>query len=278
MRPTACYRQLAVRRRRICGDDGVEDAGNALIEFIFIAVLILIPLVYFVVAIASVQRSTVAVTHAAREAGRAFATADSTDQGVQRAEAAVRPHWPIKVFPTMRLCATSRRMGPASLGRPRCFKPRAHRRCVIRHASLPAVPSLISFVESRQLVVTCSTSMTIGRGAMNVGVRLADDRLDDSADSRLFRGRVSDQAAASRAMHSCSSATTEATCVAAAAATSADLAAARETGDARICLTSGKCAGGRRPVQVRDASRSAGRRGDLSQDAETVSLACVEMY
>ena len=90
MRPAACYRQFAVRLRRIYSDDGVGDAGNALIEFVFIAVLILIPLVYFVVAIASVQRSTVAVTHAAREAGRAFATADSTDQGVQRAEVAVR--------------------------------------------------------------------------------------------------------------------------------------------------------------------------------------------
>lgn len=61
-----------------------------MIEFVFVAVLILIPLVYFVVAIALVQRSTVAVTHAAREAGRAFATADSTDHGVQRAQVAVR--------------------------------------------------------------------------------------------------------------------------------------------------------------------------------------------
>ena len=90
MRPATCYRHFAVRPRGSNSHDEVGDAGNAVIEFVFVAVLILIPLVYFVVAVASVQRSSVAVTHAAREAGRAFATADSTDQGLQRAEVAVR--------------------------------------------------------------------------------------------------------------------------------------------------------------------------------------------
>ena len=90
MRPAACYLHFAVRPRGSNSHDEVGDAGNAVIEFVFVAMLILIPLVYFVVAVASVQRSSVAVTHAAREAGRAFATADSTDQGLQRAEGAVR--------------------------------------------------------------------------------------------------------------------------------------------------------------------------------------------
>ena len=89
MRPAVCYRHFGVRPRGINSHDEIGDAGNAVIEFVFVAVLILIPLVYFVVAVASVQRSSVAVTHAAREAGRAFATADSTDQGLQRAEVAV---------------------------------------------------------------------------------------------------------------------------------------------------------------------------------------------
>ena len=66
------------------------ERGSAIVEFVFVAVLVLVPLVYFIVAVASVQRSVLAVTQAAREAGRAFATADSTADGVDRARAAVR--------------------------------------------------------------------------------------------------------------------------------------------------------------------------------------------
>src|SRR5207342_1709007 len=66
-----------------------DDAGSAIVEFVFIAVLVLVPLVYVVAAVASVQRSTLAVTQAAREAGRAFATASSTGAGVDRAQVAV---------------------------------------------------------------------------------------------------------------------------------------------------------------------------------------------
>ncbi len=146
MRSAACYRQLAVRLRRICSDDGVGDEGNALIEFIFIAVLILIPLVYFVVAIASVQRSTVAVTHAAREAGRAFATADSTDQGVQRAEVAVRlalADQGLSDDANLRYVNADGTCDSDTIT-PSLTPGAQFAVCVVRQASLPGVPSLIS--------------------------------------------------------------------------------------------------------------------------------------
>jgi Flp pilus assembly protein TadG len=73
--------------RRAIADD---ESGNAIIEFVFVAVLILVPTVYFVTAVASVGRDRTAVTQAAREAGRAFATADSTADGLARVQAAVR--------------------------------------------------------------------------------------------------------------------------------------------------------------------------------------------
>ena len=67
-----------------------DDSGSAIIEFVFVAVLVMLPLVYLVVAVAAVQRSELAVSQAAREAGRAFATADTSARAVTRAEAAVR--------------------------------------------------------------------------------------------------------------------------------------------------------------------------------------------
>jgi Flp pilus assembly protein TadG len=67
-----------------------DDAGSAIIEFVFVAVLVMVPLVYLVVAVASVQRSELAVSQAAREAGRAFATSDLAADAPARAQAAVR--------------------------------------------------------------------------------------------------------------------------------------------------------------------------------------------
>jgi hypothetical protein len=67
-----------------------RDQGSAIIEFVFIAVVVLVPLVYLIVAVAAVQRSSLAVTNAAREAGRAFATAGSDASAPERAEVAAR--------------------------------------------------------------------------------------------------------------------------------------------------------------------------------------------
>jgi hypothetical protein len=66
------------------------DRGSAIVEFVFIAVVVLVPLVYLIVAVAAVQRSSLAVTNAAREAGRAFATSSSDASARERAEVAAR--------------------------------------------------------------------------------------------------------------------------------------------------------------------------------------------
>jgi hypothetical protein len=66
-----------------------RDDGSALVEFTWLAILLMIPLVYVVLAAVSVQRAAFATTAAAREAGRAYATASSDTDGEQRAEAAV---------------------------------------------------------------------------------------------------------------------------------------------------------------------------------------------
>ena len=66
-----------------------KDEGSAIVEFVFLAILLMIPLVYVVLAALSVQRAAFASTTAAREAARAYATAGSDTEGEQRAEAAV---------------------------------------------------------------------------------------------------------------------------------------------------------------------------------------------
>lgn len=66
------------------------DAGSAIVEFVFLAVVIMMPLVYFLVAAASVQHARMSVATAAREAGRAFATGADADDGSLRLGAALR--------------------------------------------------------------------------------------------------------------------------------------------------------------------------------------------
>lgn len=65
------------------------DTGTAVVEFVWLSILLLIPLAYVVIAGLSVQRAAFAETTAAREAARAYATAGSDADGERRAEAAV---------------------------------------------------------------------------------------------------------------------------------------------------------------------------------------------
>ena len=66
-----------------------SDDGSAIVEFVWLAVLLMIPLIYVVLAALSVQRSAFASTAAAREAARAYASAGSDAEGELRAETAV---------------------------------------------------------------------------------------------------------------------------------------------------------------------------------------------
>jgi hypothetical protein len=66
------------------------DDGSAIVEFVWLAVLLLVPLLYVVLTAVTVQRTAFGMTTAAREAARAYATAGSDQSGEQRAEAAAR--------------------------------------------------------------------------------------------------------------------------------------------------------------------------------------------
>lgn len=62
------------RRRARCSDRAAEH-GTALVEFTWLAILLMVPLLYVVLAVFEVQRATYGVSTASRAAGRAFVQA-----------------------------------------------------------------------------------------------------------------------------------------------------------------------------------------------------------
>ena len=135
---------VAVRRllRRVESNDG----GSAVIEFVFVALIVMVPLVYLIVAVASVQRSQLGVSQAAREAGRAFATSSGPAQAPVRVAAAVRLALAVQGLPNdaeVRYVA----YGSDCSARPitPLVAPGAQFTvCVIRHLTVPGVPSVLS--------------------------------------------------------------------------------------------------------------------------------------
>jgi Flp pilus assembly protein TadG len=78
-------RTVRLVRRRI---EGGGDAGNAIVEFVYLAVLLMVPLVYILITVFRVQAASYAVSSAAREAGRVYATSETLDDAGPRAFAA----------------------------------------------------------------------------------------------------------------------------------------------------------------------------------------------
>jgi len=79
-------RRTGIRRRIV---DPVEgDRGSALVEFTFLGVLMLVPLVYVLISAFTLQSAAYGLTGAAREAGRVFVLADSSDAAVDQARVA----------------------------------------------------------------------------------------------------------------------------------------------------------------------------------------------
>lgn len=76
---------LRLSRRRARG-----ECGSAVVEFVFLTVLLMVPLFYLVMTVSRVQAGSYAASAAAREAGRAYVTAEDEPAARARAEAAAR--------------------------------------------------------------------------------------------------------------------------------------------------------------------------------------------
>lgn len=66
-----------------------DDAGNAMVEFVYLSVLLMVPLVYVLITVFLVQRAAFGTTEAAREGARAYEKAAGGDLGEQRARDAI---------------------------------------------------------------------------------------------------------------------------------------------------------------------------------------------
>ena len=64
-----------------------DAGGSALVEFTWLAIILLVPLVWIIMSVFEVQRGAFAVSAAARAAGRAYALAPDDATGAARAQA-----------------------------------------------------------------------------------------------------------------------------------------------------------------------------------------------
>jgi Flp pilus assembly protein TadG len=74
------------RLRRLMRD----ESGNASLEFVTTGMILLVPLVYLVLAVAAIQAGSLAIEGAARQAVRVFVQADTTESANAKLQRAVQ--------------------------------------------------------------------------------------------------------------------------------------------------------------------------------------------
>ena len=122
-------------RRYTRGDD-----GNAIVEFVYLAILMMIPLTYLLITVFRVQGATYAVSSATREAGRVFVTSTSSDADARATAAASM------VMADSGLALDDGQLSIECSARP-CLTPGAHVDVVIGYdVALPFLPRFLDGV------------------------------------------------------------------------------------------------------------------------------------
>ncbi len=134
------------------------DGGSAVVEFITIGVLMLVPVVYLVVAVASVQAAAFATESAAREAARIVVTTPDTGLGEDRVVAAVG--WALQ---DQGIEADPARAATVACSAQPCLTPGADVTVTVRvEVPLPAVPAGVSAVVPLVVPVSASHTQVVG--------------------------------------------------------------------------------------------------------------------
>ncbi len=134
-----------------------NERGSAVVEFVALGVLLLVPLVYLVLMLARVQAGAFAVSQASREAGRAFVTAPSEADAAARARAAARISFEDHDFADT---------GSITLACPStpCLTPDAWVRTTARvSVPLPLVPGFVRGVVPLSVPVSATQVSTVDR-------------------------------------------------------------------------------------------------------------------
>ena len=134
-----------------------DEQGSAVVEFVVLAVLMLIPLIYLVMMMARLQAGSFAVSQAAREAGRAYVTAESGEGAAARAQAAARIAFLDHSF------EDDGRLRITCDGSP-CLRPdgRVETTATVR-VPLPLIPAFVREVVPLSLPVSASHLSTVDR-------------------------------------------------------------------------------------------------------------------
>lgn len=144
-------------RSRAAGDD-----GSAVVEFVTLGVLLLVPVVYLVLTLGRIQAAAFAAEGAAREAGRVFVTADDEASGDELVRAAVLLAARDQGFEDVDLDSAVTITCSASP----CLTPQA--RVVVRVelvAVLPGVPAFVDAVVPARVPVRAESVAVVDRFA-----------------------------------------------------------------------------------------------------------------
>lgn len=117
-----------------------DEAGSALIEFSWLAILLMVPLIYVLVSVFDVQRGAFGVSSASRAAGRALVLAESESEGRRQAKTAAQLAMRDQGIEGGDVSVDI----SCSLGRGKCLEPGSVVTVVVRsQIKLPLVPSAL---------------------------------------------------------------------------------------------------------------------------------------
>jgi hypothetical protein len=145
-------------RRRLLALRAVGERGSAIVEFVFLAVVLMVPLLYLVMTLSRLQAGAYAASTAAREAGRAFVTASDPAAAEQRAAAAARIAFEDQGFDTSETQLTM-----SCDGTP-CLRPEGRiEMSTTVTVPLPLIPSFARGVLPLEVPVTASHVAVVDR-------------------------------------------------------------------------------------------------------------------
>jgi Flp pilus assembly protein TadG len=149
---------VILRLRRCLRALTAGERGSAVVEFVFLETLLLIPLIYLVMTLARVQAGAFAVATAAREAGRAYVTAPDGGSAQSRATDAARI-----AFEDQGFGGVAGQVSVSCDGAP-CLRPEGRVQIEGRlRVALPLVPAFARRVVPLQVTLRASHVETVDR-------------------------------------------------------------------------------------------------------------------
>lgn len=137
--------------------DGAREDGSAVVEFITLGVVLLIPLVYLVLFMGRLQAGSYAAATAAREGGRAYVTAPEAAGATGRAQAAATLSFEDQGF------GSEATLGVTCDGSP-CLRPEGRISTTARVVvPLPLIPGFVRAVVPLQVPITATHVSTVDR-------------------------------------------------------------------------------------------------------------------